>query len=181
MATRTELKRQKKLEKEIQKFEFSGDPNLLRLVGPVLETYITIADSHRKLLESAGQAIPAPILCRMLVDTGAYECHVRHDIAESAGLKLINANAPSHGIGIDLTGKKYLGRVLMTMSSKVMPRKTHNIWFDTPIASITGENLKKANIDGLIGRDVLRYFRFIYDGYKGELSLRYYDPHRQGN
>lgn len=179
MASRTESKRQRKLDKEVQKFEFSADPDILRLVGPIIETDITITDSHKDLLEAAGKAIPVPVRCRLLLDTGAFECHVRHEIAEKAGLKLINSSAPSHGIGVDLTGRKYIGRVLFVIESKVIPGTMHNIWIDTPISSITGENLKRANIDGLIGRDVLRYFRFVYDGNKGEVSLRYYRRHEQ--
>ena len=51
--------------------EFGEDKNVLRALGPVIETYIGITDKHRELLEKEGHAVPTPIRCKLLIDTGA--------------------------------------------------------------------------------------------------------------
>ena len=161
----------RKVSAETPIMEFGEDKNVLRAIGPVIETYIGITDQHRELLEREGHAIPKPIRCKLLIDTGAGRTLVRHEIAEKAGLKLINSNNPIHGIGVDTTGKIYLGRVWFIVESRIDSRVTHNISVDTFIASGTLKEIK--NIDGLIGRDVLSKFRFQYIGSTGKFTLQY--------
>lgn len=112
------------------------------------------------------------IRCKFLIDTGADVCVVKHSIAEKAGLKLINENTPIHGVGVDTTGKTYLGRVLFGTHSKKIPGAMHTIFVDTEI--ISGELPGCADrIDGLIGRNVLSFFDFRYNGRTGKVTLRY--------
>ncbi len=154
--------------------QFAYPPPALQGLGPIIETDIGITEAHEQYLRNQGQAIPSRIRCRLLIDTGASKTLVRHDIAERAGLKLINENHPIHGIGVDTTGKIYSGRVWFVCQSHVDARLTHNIWLDVAIAGATLPNTK--TIDGLIGRDVLSHFDFVYSGKDGKFSLQYRGP-----
>lgn len=160
----------RKLGQEPKEVEFNLDPNALQAVGIILVTNIHIAAPHEALLKAAGRAVPPPITARLLVDTGATKTLVRHEIAEKAGLRLISADSPIHGIGVDTSGRTYLGRVAFSVESKVNPGTQHMFWVDTEIAS---GSLPVAHIDGLIGRDVLRHFELTVNGNTGKFRMRF--------
>jgi hypothetical protein len=167
-------KLQQKLSREIIILEFTYEPpGLLTFFGPVLETDLTIAESHRAALEAAGAAIPAPVRCRFLLDTGADGTVVKHEFAIRAGLKLISDSHPLHGIGVDASGKAYLGRIVFSCKSRIDPNSVQHVFVDTQIASGT---LQSDQIDGLIGRDVLQHFELTYNGRTGTVRMRFYRP-----
>lgn len=117
--------------------------------------------------------MPAAVTCRFLLDTGADGCVVTHDIAARAGLKLINANTPLHGVGVDSSGRTYIGCVLFGLQSRVMEGVLHTVAIDTQVMS---GNLGSTLIDGVIGRDVLQHFVLTYDGKTGRVTMRYHKP-----
>jgi hypothetical protein len=168
-----EEKAQRKLSREAIIFEFDYHSGPLKFHGPIITTGLTITQAHSDALLAAGDPVPSPVPCRFLVDTGADGCVVKHDFAVKAGLKLINANVPLQGVGVDTTGKAYIGRVLFGIPSKVLAGAQHNIYVDTQINS---GDLKSTLIDGLIGRDVLQHFVMTYDGKTGRVTLRYHRP-----
>jgi hypothetical protein len=162
----------RKLDREdiVLQFDFKGG---LTYHGPIITTNLTITQPHRDALTAAGSSIPPPVSCRFLLDTGADGCVVKHDIAIQAGLKLINANAPLHGVGVDTTGRAYLGRVMFGVPSKLVAGVQHEVFVDTQVLS---GDLKSTLIDGLIGRDVLQHFTMTYEGKAGRVTLRYHRP-----
>jgi len=167
-----ELRRdKKKLNSESPKMLFKYPVNQLQGFGPIINTYVTITASHKKLLEQSGVPIPKLVKCRFLIDTGSPKSLVKHEIAEQAKIKLISTDNPIHGVGVDTTGKAYIGRILFICESKKVRGAKHNIFVDTEIASGTLNN--NQFIDGLIGRDVLRYFELKYNGKTGEVTLIY--------
>jgi hypothetical protein len=166
-------KAERKLAKEAICLDLQYQPEQLRFHGPVITTWLTVTDSHRAAMTAAGEAIPNRVACRFLLDTGADGCVVKHEIAIQAGLKLINANAPLQGVGVDTTGKAYMGRVLFTVQSKILHGAMHDVYVDTQVMS---GDLKSDRIDGLIGRDVLTHFVMSYDGKTGLVKLRYHRP-----
>lgn len=168
-----EEKARRKLDREPIVLDFNFQRGPLRFHGPVITTDLTITEAHRDALAAAGDPIPPPVRCRFLLDTGADGCVVKHDVAVKAGLKLINANAPLQGVGVDTTGKAYIGRILFGIQSKVLAGAQHNISMDTQINS---GDLQSTLIDGLIGRDVLEHFVMTYDGKTGRVTLRYHRP-----
>ena len=163
----------RKLNRETIVLEFAFGPGALKYHGPIITTSLTITQAHRDALAAAGAPIPAPVSCRFLLDTGADGCVVKHDVAVQAGLKLINANAPLHGVGVDTTGKAYMGRVLFGVTSRVVAGAQHQLYVDTQVMS---GDLKTTLFDGLIGRDVLQHFTLTYDGKTGRVTMRYHRP-----
>jgi len=164
-------KDKKKLNSEIPTMLFKYQVNQLQGLGPIINTYITITDSHKELLKQSGLPIPKLVKCRFLIDTGAHKSLVKHEIAEQAKIKLISTDNPIQGVGVDATGKSYIGRILFICESKKVRGAKHNIFVDTEIASATLNN--NQFIDGLIGRDVLHYFELKYNGKTGEVTLIY--------
>ncbi len=164
-------KDKKKLNSEIPTMLFKYQVNQLQGFGPIINTYITITDSHKELLKQSGLPIPKLVKCRFLIDTGAHKSLVKHEIAEQAKIKLISTDNPIQGVGVDATGKSYIGRILFICESKKVRGAKHNIFVDTEIASATLNN--NQFIDGLIGRDVLHYFELKYNGKTGEVTLIY--------
>lgn len=86
---------------------------------------------------------------------------------------MINANAPLHGVGVDTTGKAYMGRVLFGVASRVVAGAQHQMSVDTQVMS---GDLQTTLFDGLIGRDVLQHFILTYDGKTGRVTMRYHRP-----
>ena len=165
-------KLQRKLEQETLVLEFDYAPEALQAFGPIITTDLTITPAHRDALAQAGHPIPAAVTCRFLIDTGADGTLVKHEFAERAGLKLINASAPFHGVGVDTTGRVYIGRILFTLRSRISDA-VHQIFIDTQIGSAS---LQTDRIDGLIGRDVLRHFVLSCDGHTGQVRMKYHRP-----
>jgi len=164
---------ERKLEREEIVLEFAYEPGILQHHGPIIRTDLTVAAIHREALEKAGLPIPPAVQCRFLLDTGSDGTVVKHEFAVRAGLKLISENVPLHGVGIDTTGKAYIGRIAFGHRSKIVAGAMHAIFVDTQIVSGT---LAVDVIDGVIGRDVLRHFNLSYDGKTGKVRMRYYRP-----
>src|SRR5665213_400072 len=160
----------RKLNREPIVLQFDFQAGALRYHGPIITTALTITQAHRDALVAAGVPVPPPVHCRFLLDTGADGCVVKHDFAIQAGLKLINANAPLRGVGVDTTGKAYMGRVLFGVAARVVVGAQHQLFVDTQVMS---GNLDTTLFDGLIGRDVLQHFILTYDGKTGRVTMRY--------
>jgi Aspartyl protease len=168
-----EEKAKRKLEREPIVLQFDYHPGALRYHGPIITTDLTVTDTQRAALEHAGQPVPPRVSCRFLIDTGADGCVVKHEFAERAGLKLISDNAPLHGVGVDTTGRSYMGRILFGHRSRVVEGGIQQIYVDTQVMS---GKLETDLFDGLIGRDVLEHFQLTYDGKTGMVRMKYYRP-----
>ena len=168
-----EEKLQRKLSREAIVLEFDFQAGPLKFLGPIITTSLTITKAHEDALKQADQPVPPPVACRFLIDTGADGCVVKHEFAIRAGLKLINDNAPLHGVGVDTTGKAYMGRVLFGTDSRIVAGAQHFVYVDTQVIS---GNLETPHLDGLIGRDVLEHFTLTYDGKSGRVTMRYHGP-----
>lgn len=166
---------ERKLAQETVVLEFDYHAGALAFHGPIINTQLTISEAQRQALASAGLPIPPPVTCRFLVDTGADGTVVKHEFAERAGLKLISDNTPLAGVGVDTTGKTYMGRIVFACESKVVPGARQIMVVDT---RVMGANLGSDLLDGLIGRDVLQYFAFSYDGKTGKVRMRFHKPER---
>jgi predicted aspartyl protease len=147
------------------------DPMQLLLEGPIIFTDLGVTEIHSAALRHAGQPVPPKIRVRFLLDTGADSCVIRHDIAERAGLKLIETGVPIQGVGVDTTGRVYMGRIWFGIESRRVPGASHLVAIDTRIFSGT---LPSPRLDGLIGRDVLRFFEMTYNGKTGHVRIKYF-------
>ena len=174
---KAQAKALRRADRETPILEFDYDPFALAFQGPIINTDVTITDSHRNELIQSGKLVPPPVRCRFLIDTGADGSVLWHDFALKAGLKLINASAPIGGIGIDSTGRTYMGRILFIVPSRSAVGVHINIAVDTQITGATPHSPEiAARIDGLIGRDVLQHFDHTYNGRTGRVTMRFHKP-----
>ncbi len=151
--------------------EFTFKPAELLHLGPIILTDLGVTRSHEAALKEAHLSIPPKVRCRFLIDTGADGCVVKHEIAERAGLKLISTDVPIHGVGVDTTGRIYMGSIWFIVESRTAAGITHRIAADTQILSGSLQNSQV--IDGLIGRSILERFELKYNGRTGKVTMRY--------
>jgi predicted aspartyl protease len=168
-----ERKAQKHLATEDPFMEFDFGPGGLQYQGPIIVTDIGITKDYEDLLKKHGKPIPPPIRCKFLIDTGADGCVVKHEIAEKAGLLLIATNVPIQGVGVDTSGREYMGRIHFICNSRRISGAKHLTWVDVSVLSGT---LHSDRFDGLLGRDVLSHYELKYNGRTGIVSMRYLKP-----
>ncbi|OGQ80416.1 MAG: hypothetical protein A2289_10420 [Deltaproteobacteria bacterium RIFOXYA12_FULL_58_15] len=164
---------QRQLDVEVPTLEFDFGPAGLTQLGPIIVTDVGVAASHEESLRTAGKTVPKPVRCRLLLDTGADGCVLKHDVAEAVGLKLIAEGVPLHGVGVDTTGRVYMGRIWFRCPSKKVQGAEHTIAIET---QITSGKLATDRIDGLIGRNALNRFELHYNGMTGRVTMRFHKP-----
>jgi hypothetical protein len=142
-----------------------GDPSApgpygLAQHGPVVVVRIA---PHPAL----GLSIP-PVDVKMMVDTGADMTCVHSDIPKAMGLTPVRYR-PIVGV----SGKPeqypvYLMGVTISMSEEPSTPLTH-ITFQSQIVGMPA--MHKSSVQGLLGRDFLHGFQFIYDGPTGLFEI----------
>ena len=151
------------------------DPRQLQAYGPIIGANILVASAQAQKLTAEGHPVPPPVPCRLLIDTGATATVVKHEIAEKAGLSLVNASVPAKGIGFDPTGRLYFGRVLVRFDVNHKGQQvSQDTWAEVLIQSAKFDDCP--HMDGVLGRDVLSFFDMTYSGPTGLLTLRYKGP-----
>lgn len=131
--------------------------------GPVIEVTVGLTGAAQAALAGGGGVIPPPVTASVLVDTGASHSLVAQGVLTTLGLhpvSSININTPSsHQVACPL----YAVRL-------TLPRGE---FLDTSVIEAPPNGLAGQNIDGLIGRDVLRYGILIYLGEKQQFTLSF--------
>lgn len=134
----------------------------LQQTGPLIEVFISPSLALRTVLEKGNKPIPQPIKKMMLIDTGASASAIKTGIAKELGL------TPHGTISIS------------TASHKSHVCLTYDIDLIFSIQRVGVQNIRVfetkfegQNIDGLIGRDVLRLGVLIYNGYDQSFTLSF--------
>ena len=140
------------------------DPNLLRLVGPLLSVEITIPTALVQLYNQTKQAIPAPITGWAILDTGAYRTCIDNTTIQSLGVNAV-------GLEDTLTpaGRKKQNTYPAHFK---FPGTTIDLDFGEVIgADLQGQKYNNQNIIALVGRDILSACILIYNGKSGMYTL----------
>jgi predicted aspartyl protease len=139
----------------------------LNETGALVSVEIGIPSALKQYLSEKGLAIPAAVSGFALVDTGAFATAVDESVFDSLGVPHIDEipTDTAHGPG----------------KSKVYPA---NINFpgmnvtDMTMERVIGSKLKwktkdEKEIIMLMGRDLLKYFLFVYNGLSSDVTLCY--------
>ena len=139
----------------------------LNETGALVSVEIGIPTALKQYLSEKGIAIPAAVSGFALVDTGAFATAVDESVFVSLGVSHIDEipTDTAHGPG----------------TSKVYPA---NVTFpgmnvsDMPMERVVGSKLKwktrdEKEIIMLMGRDLLQYFLFVYNGLSSDVTLCY--------
>src|SRR3989344_5389531 len=127
--------------------------------GPVLEVQFLIPLELEKKYKEEGKEVPAPVIVKALIDTGASNCVVKKEIPEQLKLEptgVIKINTPS-------SKEHECYQYFMRM---VIP--AHSLTYQGPFI---GAPLDGQEISGLIGRDLLKHSILIYIGYNNQFTL----------
>jgi predicted aspartyl protease len=133
----------------------------LEVIGPIVDVAVAVSQAAQQSLEASGQPVPQPIPVSVMVDTGASQSVVSPAVANALGL------AP---VGV--------ADVLTPTSSAVVQRPVYAVRFLLPqnlVAGVTAlsAELLGQNIQGLIGRDLLKYCVLVYIGGENQFTLSF--------
>ena len=139
-----------------------ADPDTLMSRGPSLSVEISVHEEFAAILEQEGTSIPQPQTGLALIDTGASITAIDQTVVDALGLiplGIITVSTPS--------GQE---------DQLLYPCRIE--FPGTPIGSlnfnrVTGSKLSEFGIATLIGRDLLRHFLLVYNGFEGYWTLAY--------
>jgi hypothetical protein len=131
----------------------SSNPNL-QAEGPTLEVHFLISRELEAFYKKSGQEMPPPIIVKALIDTGASNCSVQEDIPRKLGLQPVGTT------GVLTPSTKGTPHLCYTYFMRMLI-PSHNIIYE---GIFTAVQLDGQNISCLIGRDLLAFSIFIYQG-----------------
>lgn len=127
--------------------------------GPLLDVHFLVSIELENKYRQEGKEIPEPVIVKSLIDTGASACVIKKEIPEKLGLEptgVIKIHTPS---SMDNECYQYFMRM-------VIP--TYGLTYQGPFIATP---LDGQDIQGLIGRDLLKHGILIYIGYMNQFTL----------
>lgn len=137
--------------------------------GPMMYVKVMQSNQRVRVLKKAGLPFSSPIVVLGLIDTGASLSALDESVITSLGLaprSLISIHTPS-------TGAAYEKR--MTYEALVVLGETVGKPLSKTVTVLSCE-LATQGFFALIGRDLLRHCRFLYDGPNDSFTLEYDSP-----
>jgi hypothetical protein len=134
-------------------------------LGPVIDVHVQISTPRKTAMEAAGIAVPSPVTCRLLIDTGASCTCLDTDVIKSLNLTpsgFTSVHTPSTTANTMHKCNQY--DVCLIIPHNAMSRYFHAI-------PVLESQFSHQGIDGLLGRDVLNGCVFIYNGELGIYTL----------
>lgn len=126
----------------------------------MVDLEIAVQQAAQQALTNAGSPVPSPVTISALVDTGASGSLIQHGVAQQLGLNpigVVPVNTPSsQGVQCPVFAVRFL-----------FP---NSIVYE---GSVIEAPLQGQNIQGLIGRDVLRHAVLVYIGYTNQFTLSF--------
>lgn len=131
--------------------------------GPVIDVTLSLTGAAQAALTQSGQPVPAPVSAKLLVDTGASHSCIADGVLGPLGLHPVGTlgiNTPSsHNVACAL----YAVRITLP----------HGGYLDTTVIQTPPGGLAGQTVEGLLGRDVLRYGLLIYLGQRSQFTLSF--------
>lgn len=125
--------------------------------GAIIELVVCVSEPRRQALQNAGKPIPAPVVIRALIDSGATSTNMVASVIQPLGLSAsgtVQVITPSTGLA-PVTVDQYDVSILI-----VHPEMGK--FFDT-VPILECQTLS-SDFHALLGRDLLNYCSFFYDG-----------------
>lgn len=127
--------------------------------GPIIDVHFFISSELEKKYLEEKKALPEPVVVKALIDTGASACVLRKEIPEKLGLTPIGITKICTPSTKDHECYQYFMRMVIPAQNVTY----EGIFISAP--------LDGQEIEGLIGRDVLKNGILIYIGYANQFTL----------
>jgi hypothetical protein len=127
-------------------------------VGLAVPLFIGLDGNTTTAIRNAGLPVPAPVLCRGLLDTGTSVTSVASVVLQRLGQTPV-------GAGISQTAGAALPVRLFTVSLSITdPSQSSSPWLTEPDLLVTELPASLDDTDVLVGLDVLLQRRLLLDG-----------------
>lgn len=126
--------------------------------GPLLTVHVGVSQARQDALKAAGLPIPAPILCRLLIDTGADGTNICRSVVSQLDL------TPTSSIDV-LTPSTGNSPVEMPMYDVLIQIPFGGITMTHNAVPVICSEFSAQGIQGLLGRDLLQHGVLVYNGY----------------
>lgn len=164
------------------KFTLRFGPTVLSELGPLIPAYWRVSLEHENLLAASGQTVPGPISGHILLDTGAHSTCISRAVATGLGLKAVQ-KMRGFGAGGEHVNDVVFARLGILIQDDRRNLLTNISWNVRAQAipemekHLNGSliNGQPISLIGLLGRDILTYASFIYNGKTGTLEMTF-DP-----
>ncbi|MCP5197532.1 MAG: aspartyl protease family protein [Gammaproteobacteria bacterium] len=140
--------------------------NILPL-GPVIDVHVGVSSPRREALTEAGQPVPSPVACRLLIDTGASGTCIDSELIKQLQLSpsgIVSIHIPSTNANQSHPCQQY------DVSLLIPHPRISRVFSAIPIIA---SSFSHQGIDGLLGRDVLASCLLVYNGELGIYTLSF--------
>jgi hypothetical protein len=181
-ATREKHPPQKKIVVQVpSSFSHSYGPGILAVHGPLILAFWSVPFQIEAALKAAGKPVPPPVRGVLLLDTGATGTCISIAAATKLGLRPIRL-ANGYGAGGKTSNPVFVARLSIAISNaqgiaselgvqqEVQGIPALDRFFDGRPLHFAGAPVE---LIGLLGRDILAYSRFQYDGLAGMLRIEF--------
>ncbi|HLJ74661.1 MAG TPA: retroviral-like aspartic protease family protein [Thermoanaerobaculia bacterium] len=145
--------------------------------GAMLSAVWSVPRSLAEQLTAAGRPIPSPVPCAILLDTGANNTCICASVAKRLGLGHLGERK-SHTANGEIVSGSYRAQLELCNASTGEP--VISVELDVVAARNIAHAYKKVTrngspveVLGLLGRDVLRSTRMLYDGAAGVVVIEF--------
>ena len=136
----------------------------LRISGPCLAVVIDITKEHKEKLKQQKKEFPEPITGIALIDTGASSSGVYEKVCKKLNLKPTSIIKMHHAGGIE---ERACYPIQFFFPHTGIPPR------DSLITASFNLGYDNTPYIFLLGRDILSYLKFVYNGIKGRIELAY--------
>lgn len=143
--------------------------------GPFITAFVGISNARAAALSVQGQAQPAPIPCRLLIDTGASNTNICHSVIAKLPLTAtgsIPVHTPSTG-NAPVSMDQYDVNIYIPMNQAQIGAPPATSVHLLPNLPVIATDFAAQGFHGLLGRDALQSASFSYHGHIGLCSLSF--------
>jgi hypothetical protein len=122
-------------------------------------------------LITAGVVADQQKAARVLIDTGADQCCVLEDVCKELGIQPVRTQKVRgvHGVEDRPVYPMQIGVVMHSYSKGQPASQPVIMWHGFDVIGATAEGI--GDLHGIIGRNLLALFRFVYDGPAGTFEI----------
>lgn len=145
--------------------------------GPLIPVGWTLPKQRLMDLHANGQPEPTPVQGFMMIDTGAAGLTIDASVVRELGLEPTGRLQDAHGLVALDKMAEYEASLLLLLTDMRGNREWKGFpvcaWQVSEMQLFQPEGASRMRVVGILGRLLLQYATFIYDGMDGSFELRF--------